>query len=432
MINRMSASGKGVALGLCFSFLAAFGGCGGPQSSLPSGSGITYWRTLSGAAGDAQDALVARFNEQHPDAKVTSEFQGSYSDLATKLLTAAAARRGPQVTQLGTFEIRQFAKSGVLVDLKPLMNGPNGLDTSGWPTTLLEAGEIDGGVYWLPFNVAVPVLYYNQDAFTAAGLPGPPATWADFFDYARKLTRRDDKGAVQMSGLALWNITWPLLSLIWSEGGELTNRDYTNITLNDPVAVRVLTELQSLVREGSATFPDKASGGHRAAFLSGRAAMILDSQDAFSEVFTQASGFTPALAIYPAGAKGKVYAPGGGGLAILANTTPEQRETAWAFVRHMLSPESIAYYTRESGYVAFTEESRRAAGDLLQDPRFATIHEALPSLRADYSVNMSPAVRNAFDEAFQKILVQNADIQATLDAADARAEAAVKEELTAH
>ncbi|MCC6697599.1 MAG: ABC transporter substrate-binding protein [Candidatus Hydrogenedentes bacterium] len=432
MINRICAFGQDVALGFCFSFLVAFGGCGGPQSSLPSGSGITYWRTLSGAAGDAQDTLVARFNEQHPDTKVTSEFQGSYSDLATKLLTAAAARRGPQVTQLGTFEIRQFAKSGVLVDLKPLMNGPNGLDTSGWSGTLIAAGEIDGGVYWLPFNVAVPVLYYNQDAFTDAGLSGPPETWADFFSYARKLTRRGDKDAVQMSGLALWNITWPLLSMFWSEGGELTNRDYTNITLNDPVAVRLLTELQSLVREGAATLPDKASGGHRAAFLSGRAAMILDSQDAFSEVFTQATGFTPALANYPAGAKGKVYAPGGGGLAILANTTPKQRETAWAFIRHMISPESIAYYARESGYVAFTEESRRAAGDLLQDPRHATIHEALPFLRADYSVNMSPAVRNAFDEAFQKILVQNADVQATLDAADTRAEAAVKEELTAH
>ncbi|MCC6490766.1 MAG: ABC transporter substrate-binding protein [Candidatus Hydrogenedentes bacterium] len=418
-----------MALVSCFSFLAAFGGCGGPQSSLPSGSGITYWRTLSGAAGDAQDTLVARFNEQHPDSKVTSEFQGSYSDLATKLLTAAAARRGPQVTQLGTFEIRQFAKSGVLVDLKPLMNGPNGLDTSGWPPTLLAAGEIDGSVYWLPFNVAVPVLYFNQDAFAAAGLPGPPETWADFFEYARKLTRLDEKGAVQMNGLALWNITWPLLSMIWSEGGELTNRDYTDITLNDPVVIRMLIDLQSLVREGAATLPDKASGGHRAAFLSGRAAMILDSQDAFSEVFTQASGFTPALANYPAGAKGKVYAPGGGGLAILASATPEQRATAWAYVRHMLSPESIAYYARESGYVAFTEESRRAAGDLLQDPRYAAIHDALPYLRADYSVNMSPAVRNAFDEAFQKILVQNADVQATLDAADARAEAAVKEEL---
>ena len=432
MTNRVFAFGQGVALVFCFSFLVTFGGCGGPQSSVSPDAGITYWRTLSGAAGDAQDTLVAHFNEQHPDSKVTSEFQGSYSDLATKLLAAAAARRGPQVTQLGTFEIRQFAKSGVLVDLKPLMNGPNGLDTSGWPKTLSEAGEIDAGVYWLPFNVAVPVLYYNQDAFTAAGLPGPPETWADLFDYARRLTRRDEKGAMQTTGLALWNITWPLLSMIWSEGGELTNRDYTNITLNDPVVVRLLTELQSLVREGAATLPDKASGGHRAAFLSGRAAMILDSQDAFSEVFTQASGFTPGLANYPAGAKGKIYAPGGGGLAILASVTPEQSEAAWAFVRHMVSPESIAYYARESGYVAFTDESRRSAGDLIQDPRFATIHDALPFLRADYSVNMSPAVRTAFDEAFQKILVQNADVQATLDAADARAEVAVKEELAAH
>ena len=68
-------------------------------------------------------------------------------------------------------------------------------------------------------------------------------------------------------------------------------------------------------------------------------------------------------------------------------------------------------------------------GDKLNDPRFKVIHDALPYIRADFSVNMSPAIRAAFDEAFQRILLQNADVQQTLDAADAKAEAAIKTEL---
>ena len=406
--------------------LGAVAGCGGDGSSR-SGT-LSYWRTLTGAAGDAQDELVRRFNAQHPETSVRSEFQGSYGDLATKLIAASVARSGPQVTQLGTFEIRQFAKSGVLLDLTPLLDGPDGIDTTGWPADLAEAGEVDGKTYWLPFNVAVPVLYYNEDALSEAGIDGPPETWVGFFDCARRLTKRAADGTVERHGLALWNITWPILSMVWSEGGELTNPDYSNITLNDPVVVRLLSELQALVKEGAAVLPDKASGGHRAAFLSGRAAMILDSQDAFSEVFGQSTGFTPALANFPAGTKGKVYAPGGGGLAILASTAEEQRSAAWDFVRYMLSPESIAYYARESGYLAFTEESRHAAGDLLDDPRYATIHDALPYLRGDFSVNMSPAVRTAFDEAFQRILIEGADVKTTLDAADAKAEREIREE----
>lgn len=390
---------------------------------------ITYWRTLSGAAGDAQDELVRRFNGSQSEIVAESEYQGTYADLATKLIAATAARTGPDVTQLGTFEIRQFARSGVLVDLTPYLNGPNGIDRSDWPATYARAGEIDGGTYWLPFNVAAPTLYYNQEAFADAGLHGPPETWADFFAYARKL-KSSPKGAAARMGVALWSNTWPLFSMIWSEGGELTTQDYANITLNDPVVVRIFTELQQLVREGAAIVPDKASGGHRAAFVNNRAAMILDSQDAFSEVFTQSKGFTPGVANYPAGVRGRVYAPGGGGIAMLAIAPRERRDAAWEFMRFLLAPEQIAYYAKESGYAAFSGSSRGALGTSAVDPRLAAINDALPHIRADFSVNMSPAIRNALDEAFQKIMLQEADVHLTLDEADAKAEQAIKAELS--
>lgn len=386
-------------------------------------SSVTYWRTLSGAAGDTQDELVAQFNASQADIAVKSEYQGTYSDLATKLIAATAAKTGPDVTQLGTFEIRQFAKSGVLVDLTPYLKGTNGIDRSDWPESMKNAGEIDGGTYWLPFNVAVPTLYYNKDAFAEAGITSPPATWREFFEAVHTLSKKD------RPGLALWSNTWPLFSMIWSEGGELTTRDYANITLNDPVVVRLFTELQLLVREGAAVVPDKASGGHRAAFVNGRAAMILDSQDAFSEVFAQSKGFMPDIANYPAGAKGKVYAPGGGGIAMMSITPAERRDAAWTFMRYMLAPERIAEYSSQSGYAAISESAQAKMGDKLNDPRFKVIHDALPYIRADFSVNMSPAIRAAFDEAFQRILLQNADVQQTLDAADAKAEAAIKTEL---
>ncbi|MCC6796269.1 MAG: ABC transporter substrate-binding protein [Candidatus Hydrogenedentes bacterium] len=408
-------------LALLFAFAGILPAC--IQRVADGKTAIAYWRTLSGAAGDTQDKIVAQFNASQSDVVVKSEYQGTYSDLATKLIAATAAKSGPDVTQLGTFEIRQFAKSGVLVDLTPYLNGPNGIDRSEWPESMARAGEIDGGTYWLPFNVAVPTLYYNKKAFADAGIAEAPATWSEFFSVVRKLTKED------RPGLALWSNTWPLFSMIWSEGGELTTRDYANITLNDPVVVYLLKELQNLVREGAVVVPDKASGGHRAAFVNGRAAIILDSQDAFSEVFAQSNGFTPGVANYPAGAKGKVYAPGGGGIAMMSITSAEKRDAAWAFMRYMLSPEQIADYSSQSGYAAFSKSAQLKMGKKLSDPRFKVIHDALPYVRADFSVNMSPALRSAFDEAFQKILMQAADVQQALDTADAKAEAAVKSEL---
>jgi sn-glycerol 3-phosphate transport system substrate-binding protein len=383
---------------------------------------------LTGPAGDAQDELVKMFNASQNRIQVTSEFQGSYTDLATKLLAAVGAGGGPQVTQLGTYEIRQFAKSKVLVDLKPFITGPNGIDTKDWFGTIVQAGEVDGGIYWLPFNVSVPVLYYNKEAFAAAGLTAPPKTWDEFFQYARKLTVKDDKGVVKRYGLALWNISWPFQSAIWSEGGEITSRDYKNITLNDPKIVKVLTEFQNLIKEGAAIMPDPAAGGHRGMFKNGQAAMILDSPAPFGEIFQQSVGFTPAVAHYPAGAAGKVYAPGGGGIAMVATTPKEKQEAAWEFMKFMLSPKSIAYYAEKSGYVAFTKAAQKEMPLLTKDERYAILNSAAEFIRGDFSPTMSPAVRNAFDTALQKILMEKADVKATLDAADAKAEKDIKEE----
>lgn len=405
-------------------FVVAVSGCGAivpdtEDDRLP----ISYWRTLTGGAGDAQEELAAQFNESQDSVSVSVEFQGGYGDLAGKLMTAAAGGTGPDVTQLGTFEIREFARAGLLADLTGYLDG---VDTSDWPGTMLDAGEVDGGLYWLPFNVTVPVLYYNADAFTDAGIDGPPETWDSLFDLAEKLT--DER----RHGLALWESTWPLLSAIWSEGGEVTSSDYANITIDHPVTIAMLTRLQALVNSGAVIVPAKLSGGHRAAFTSGRAAMILDSPAPFEEIMRQSVGFDPKVANYPAGKKGRIYAPGGGGIAMLARTPGDTRDAAWAFMRFLLQPEQIAYYAERSGYCAFTTSAQNVGEAWLEDPSRAIIHEALPHVRGDFSVNMSPAVRNAFDEAFRRILIRGEDVETVLREADQKAERYIQRELLAH
>lgn len=381
---------------------------------------IVYWRTLSGAAGDAQDELVDRFNNEQNAIHVESQFQGSYSDLAAKLTAAGLSGIGPDVSQLGTFEIREMTQRGLLVDLRPYVGGPNGIDTADWPGSMLDAGRVGEGLYWLPFNVTIPTLYYNREAFDSAGLPGPPQTWDDFFAYAEKLATPDRAGA------ALWNITWPYLSIIWSEGGALNAPDYSSITLDDPVAVAVFSRLQNLVQSGAAVIPEQASGGHRAAFMSGRAAMILDSPAPFADILAGAQGFTPEVAPYPAGRAGRVYAPGGGGIAMLTLCPEQKRESAFAFMRFMLSADSLAYYAQESGYVPFTRASQEAWPKLMNDPQRYRMLEALPHLKGDFSINMAPALRNAFDQAFQEIMIGGADPASALKRADEKAENAMR------
>lgn len=395
---------------------------------------ITFWRTLTGPAGDAIDGLIQRFTAEQDAVRVDSVFKGSYDDIASALMVGATRGSGPDVALVGTFEIRQFAEAGILEDLKPLMDGPDGVDTAGWPPTLRAAGEVGEGLYWVPLNVSVPVLYLNEAHLQEAGLSGPPQSWDEFFEYARRLTKRDADGKVIRRGLSLWDITWPLVSLIWSEGGEVTNRDYTNITLDDPATVAVMQRLQALMKEGAADMPAQATGGQRNAFVRGQTAMILDSPAPMADFLeyaqrTPPNVFRPIVAQYPAGKKGRIYAPGGGGLVILKTDDTVRLRAAWAFVRFLLEDRQVADFALQSGYIAYSEGARAfAATTLTENPALRTVQEAAPYIRGDFSINGSPAVRGALDEAVQRILVRGEDPATVLREADAKAEAEVARE----
>ncbi len=114
---------------------------------------------------------------------------------------------------------------------------------------------------------------------------------------------------------------------------------------------------------------------------------------------------------------------------MLSRTPEHLRESAWNFIRFMLSPESNAYYAERSGFPAFAIGPHYQSSGSPPDSHKEILDEALPYLRGDFSVTMSPAVRNAFDEAFQKIMVNLADVRTALDEADLKAEAGVRAEI---
>ena len=411
---------------------ALFGG--GQQESISSDGPveITYWRTLAGKAGEAQDELVEKFNQSQDAVHVTVEFQSGYNDLQKKLMAAYVSGEGPEVSMLGTYEIKVFGNAGVLTDLNPLINGPEGLDISDWSGTMAQAGMMNGQMVWLPLNVAVPVLYYNKEAFDEAGLPGPPETIEQFLEYADKLTVRDSSGNVVRYGYATlndWFPHWPTQNLLWSDGVRLTSKDYSSITFNDPGAVELFGKLRELFVEGSAVWPDQASGGHRAMFINGKAAMILDSPAPLYDIVEGAVDFTPAVASYPSGKAGKVFAPGGGGVVISKNCPPEKLDAAWSFVRFMLQPENIAYNADKSGYVAFSDSSIAILKDAIEtDPYASVIYQSVPYLVGDFSVNASPAVRDGYKAAMQRIFIKQEDASSVLQDMDSIVEKNLKEE----
>ena len=153
--------------------LTACGPTAGPSGPVK----IVYWRSLSGAPGDAQDELGKRFNASQKDVEVEVQFQGDYPTTVRKLQAGIANGSVPVEIMLDSPYVSFFAKNGALLPLDDLVKGKDGINLKDYIPGLLADGYYQGKLYAIPFARSTPILYYNRDMFKEVGLPdrAPPS-----------------------------------------------------------------------------------------------------------------------------------------------------------------------------------------------------------------------------------------------------------------
>ena len=133
------------------------------------------------------DGLVGDFNKAHPDIQVTPTYTGNYDVTLQKIQASKLAGTLPDVAVTEISSVPVLAALGAAQPLDALIAGSGGkqfLDRF-WPSMLLNC-VYDGKVYGVPFQRSTPVMYYNKDAFAAAGLDPekPPITWHELISAA--------------------------------------------------------------------------------------------------------------------------------------------------------------------------------------------------------------------------------------------------------
>lgn len=97
-------------------------------------------------------------------------------------------------------------------------------------------------LYGLPMDSDSLALYYNKDLFAEAEIDGPPQTWNEFKESAKKLTEFDKNGNITRSGTALGcgknvNRSADILSLLMMQGGAKVIDSGKNIDINKETEV---------------------------------------------------------------------------------------------------------------------------------------------------------------------------------------------------
>jgi multiple sugar transport system substrate-binding protein len=121
---------------------------------------------------EAQEAVVAAFNETHDDIELVLEVVNN--DVASDTLsTEIAAGNAPDIVgPVGVEGSNLF--TGLFLDLQPLIDS-TGYDLSDYdPATVEFYREPSGELTGLPFGVYPSFIYYNTTLFDEAGLSYPP------------------------------------------------------------------------------------------------------------------------------------------------------------------------------------------------------------------------------------------------------------------
>lgn len=274
------------------------------------------------------DALVAKFNETHPNIEVEVTYPaGGYEE---KVLTMISGGVAPDVIQVQNgWNISQFIRVGVLQPLDKFLELSQVDQSAFVARPLIDELSRDGQVYAMPKGFTTKVMGVNVDLFNQGGLFLPDETWSldDYRTTARKLT---DGQGTRFGSMPLWTTLWMYLN-----GGGILGADNETILIHERPAVEGVKFSLDMNRDERATLQEPHVWTERAQTMwySGKVAMWPDVGAWTLPTFTEKiKTWRYQLTPFPH----KTTAPGAvpaavTGWAMTASTT--KTDAAWEFIR---------------------------------------------------------------------------------------------------
>ena len=139
------------------------------------------------------------YEAAHPEVRIEMEFY-PLREFERKVYVALPAGAGPDIFRAGLPYVIKYMEAGFIA--KPPTEVAQFVREA-YPQRMVDAVTYEGEVVAVPSGGGIKMLFWNKRMFEEAGLSGPPKTWEELIEYARRLTRYDEKGNVVRSGISL-------------------------------------------------------------------------------------------------------------------------------------------------------------------------------------------------------------------------------------
>jgi multiple sugar transport system substrate-binding protein len=339
--------------------LPATGGpAAAPAAKLRSGITLQFVHFYGAAQVDNIQRRLALFEQDTPGIKVNAAQLQNGDAYRDKLATMFAANTPPDAMHMSAaggsgFSFGVLAPQNRFFELTPLAKRDK-YDLDDFYKVALDFNTFGGKLLVIPNDLNVFSMYWNVELFRQSGVTPPPDQWSGtafdqgaLLDAARRLTRREGAATDRYGIWVQPELMW-VLPLLWSNGADVLSKDYKTITLDEPAALDTLQFITDLaVKSQAAPTADEltASGGGANLFYTGRLAMHHTGSNFVNTARTQAKTLSWDVGVSPRG-KVRRYASAGG--AGFAGAAPSQnREEAWALLKHLGGKASLDLASRE-------------------------------------------------------------------------------------
>lgn len=347
-------------------------------SAVQAQTAVTFWHSFNDASGEALEEIITKFEAANPEIDIQGEYIGNYNDIVAKLQAAIPANRGPDAVILEVTRYGLFADAGVLADLTPYFDADPLKDQL--YDYAREIGVIGDKNYIVPFNSSTPVLYYNKDIFSRAGIEGEPAlkTFDDILTAAQTVT--EELGSEGITGIAAPG-QFSRWGLVMANGSDLIDATTGEILLDAPKTIEAYEWMSSLVHEHKVASADGVTeeDNGRDAFLAGKVGIMMNSTGNYVGA-KEALGDN--LGVLPMPCNPDCSVPiGGAGIGILSTSEQEAQDAAYKFISYAASPEANAIWFAATGYLPINKTSAEqpvAAEALASQPGIDVAINSLP------------------------------------------------------
>lgn len=383
---------------------------GSPQSSDPVV--IDFWHHYSAQSAENEtlmNVLIPKFEEENPGYKVNA-VSHEWAELHDKIIVNAGSDSLPDVARLDIAWVPEFQKMDILVPLDKEMSdfsevSGNLLDSA------MSTGFVKGNYYAMALNTNTKILFYNEQALADAGI-AVPQTMDELYAAAAKLS------GTNAAGQQVWGLNepalsgWNILPYIWSNGGAITNEDYTKASgyLNSAATVDTVKKFADMYKKGQFIGFNSGDIPMTDGFGTGRYMMLLEGPWKTAEMNGAYPDFKYGTGNMPAGSGGSHSVLGGEDIAMFKGGNSEG---AWLFMKFMTS-EFAQEEMAKCGQIPVNKTALES--DTVKNAAFAPFLEAITTAVARPPVASWSEIDNLLSVAVTDIIVNGADAQTKLDA----------------